>query len=249
MRLFRAVGEQVPAQRVLYPGSYVDVAASFAFPRATYVDVDSRAAAFFADRQGVLELIKAHPGSPADPVVEFVHGDYSDVLAIPDGGFDLLISMYAGFVSESCTRYLRVGGTLLVNPSHGDAAKRRWIPAIGCPGSSRHVRVSIWSRPRTSRPTCGPRSRRRSPRLNCADPDEVSPTPPRIRVPVRADSSAPRRGSGRRSCAELIQTDPLRAHRGHRRSPLLTVRPATASIPLPHQYSTISLQRTFWCDG
>jgi hypothetical protein len=35
---------------------------------------------------------------------------------------DLLISLYAGFVSEHCTRYLRTGGHLLVNPSHGDAA-------------------------------------------------------------------------------------------------------------------------------
>jgi hypothetical protein len=29
---------------------------------------------------------------------------------------------FGGFVSEHCTRHLRVGGTLLVNPSHGDAA-------------------------------------------------------------------------------------------------------------------------------
>lgn len=35
---------------------------------------------------------------------------------------DLLVSLYAGFISEHCTRYLRIGGTLLVNPSHGDAA-------------------------------------------------------------------------------------------------------------------------------
>ena len=32
------------------------------------------------------------------------------------------MSLYAGFISEPCTRYLRIGGTLLVNPSHGDAA-------------------------------------------------------------------------------------------------------------------------------
>ena len=32
------------------------------------------------------------------------------------------MSLYAGFISEHCTRHLRIGGTLLVNPSHGDAA-------------------------------------------------------------------------------------------------------------------------------
>ncbi len=44
-------------------------------------------------------------------------------LGLPDEGFDLLISLYAGLVSEHCTRHLRIGGQLLVNPSHGDAAR------------------------------------------------------------------------------------------------------------------------------
>ncbi|MDH3499719.1 MAG: hypothetical protein OEM97_06325, partial [Acidimicrobiia bacterium] len=34
----------------------------------------------------------------------------------------MLISLYAGFVSEHCSRYLRPGAHLLVNSSHGDAA-------------------------------------------------------------------------------------------------------------------------------
>lgn len=121
-RLFRAVSDHVRADRVLYPGSYVDVAPSFVFPSVTYVDVDDRAAAFFADRQGVAELIREHPGSPAEPRFEFHHADYTADLGLPAGGFDLLVSLYAGFVSEACTGLLRVGGTLLVNPSHGDAA-------------------------------------------------------------------------------------------------------------------------------
>jgi len=33
-----------------------------------------------------------------------------------------LVSLYAGFVSEYCLDNLSVGGHLLVNPSHGDAA-------------------------------------------------------------------------------------------------------------------------------
>ena len=35
--------------------------------------------------------------------------------------FELLISQYAGFISNACKDYLRIGGYLLVNNSHGDA--------------------------------------------------------------------------------------------------------------------------------
>jgi hypothetical protein len=121
-RLFRAVGESVPARRVLYPGSYVDISPSLVFPSVTYVDVDRRAAAFFSDEEGVRELIHQYTHGAAEPVVEFLHADYTTDLGLEDGSFDLLVSLYAGFVSEACTDALRVGGTLLVNPSHGDAA-------------------------------------------------------------------------------------------------------------------------------
>ena len=120
-RLFRAVGAAIDATTVLYPGSYVDIAPSFVFESVTYVEVDKRAPRFFADVDGVAEIIERHDGpSPAD--VRFVAADYTSALDLPDDHFDLLISLYAGFVSEHCTRHLRVGGTLLVNPSHGDAA-------------------------------------------------------------------------------------------------------------------------------
>ena len=122
LRLFREVGWHVHADRVLYPGSYVDVAASFTFPSVTYVDSDDRAAAFFADRDGVQELVGAQPGAPEDATVTFIHSDYRAALPVAAESCDLLVSLYAGFVSEFCTQYLRVGGTLLVNPSHGDAA-------------------------------------------------------------------------------------------------------------------------------
>ena len=55
-----AVAAAVSAQRVLYPGSYVDVAPSFVFPTVTYVDIDDRAQAFFSDVAGVKEIIASH---------------------------------------------------------------------------------------------------------------------------------------------------------------------------------------------
>ena len=121
-RLFAAVAEAVEAATVLYPGSYVDVAASFVWPSVTYVDLDRRAEQFFADQEGVSELIARHGADPATHSARFIRADYEDPLELDEGSFDLLISLYGGFVSEHCTRHLRIGGSLLVNPSHGDAA-------------------------------------------------------------------------------------------------------------------------------
>ena len=121
LRLFSAVAGAVSAETVLYPGCYVDLAPSFVFRSVTYLDVDKRAARFFGDVEGVREIIAANSG-PADPSVSFIHGDYTDDLDLPVEHFDLLVSLYGGFIGEHCTRHLRVGGTLLVNPSHGDAA-------------------------------------------------------------------------------------------------------------------------------
>jgi hypothetical protein len=92
------------------------------FPSVTYVDVDRRAAAFFSDHAGVLEIISSQPGAPLNPDVEFLNQDYTESLDLPDQAFDLLISLFAGLVSEHCAQHLRVGGTLLANPSHGDVA-------------------------------------------------------------------------------------------------------------------------------
>lgn len=119
--LFTAVAEATGAASALYPGSYVDVAPSFSIPDVTYVDVDRRANRFFGDREGVDEIVRAEVGTEARTIA-FVHADYTDALPLPEEAFDLLISLYAGFVSEHCTRHLRIGGTLLVNSSHGDAA-------------------------------------------------------------------------------------------------------------------------------
>jgi hypothetical protein len=120
-RLFSAVAEAIEADTVFYPGCYVDLAPSFVFRSVTYLDMDKRAPRFFADTEGVLELVAQH-GGPVEPDVTFIHGDYTDRLDLPVEHFDLLVSLYAGFISELCTRHLRIGGVLLVNPSHGDAA-------------------------------------------------------------------------------------------------------------------------------
>ena len=120
-RLFRAVGKVINPGTILYAGSYVDVAPSFIFPNVTYVDMDRRAKRFFDDEDGVKEIIGSKDTAAPGVQFSFIHSDYAK-LALPEQSFDLLISLYAGFISEYCTRFLKVGGYLLVNPSHGDAA-------------------------------------------------------------------------------------------------------------------------------
>lgn len=130
LRLFSAVNATYDAATVLYPGSYVDVAPSFVFDDVTYVDTDSRAARFFSDATGVDEIIAQHRQAGSDRTWRFIHADYTTELDLPANHYDLLVSLYAGFVSEHCTRYLRPGGLLLVNPSHGDAAMASIDPGL-----------------------------------------------------------------------------------------------------------------------
>lgn len=127
IRLFRVIADLAgPSARILYPGSYADIAPSVWFDDVTYVDIDKRTPRFFAEADAVSELVGAKrrvldlPERSA--AITFHHADYATPLPEPSDSFDLLVSLYAGFVSEHCTQYLRIGGTLLVNPSHGDAA-------------------------------------------------------------------------------------------------------------------------------
>lgn len=120
-RLFSSVAAAIEAQRVFYPGCFVDIAPSFVFPSVTYLDTDKRAPGFFADTKGLHEIIARHDGPP-NPEITFIHADYTSGLDLPAEHFDLLVSLYAGLISEHCTQFLKIGGTLLVNPSHGDTA-------------------------------------------------------------------------------------------------------------------------------
>lgn len=124
-RLFEAVSHTTDAGRVLYPGSYIDIAPSFHFDDVTYVDTDRRAARFFAQRDAVHEIVDRHRGTTGSSRTfhfAFHRHDFTTNLPIADESIDLLISLYAGFVSEYCTRYVGLGGHLVVNSSHGDAA-------------------------------------------------------------------------------------------------------------------------------
>lgn len=119
-QLFDLIVEQFGVRSGIYPGCFVHVTPSFFIPRMVYVDTEKRAERFFAQGEA-LALVNERKSYRDEPEITFHRQDYTQPLPIPEETVDLLISQYAGFVSERCKRYLRRGGILLANNSHGDA--------------------------------------------------------------------------------------------------------------------------------
>ena len=84
------------------------------------MDSDKRADKFFSTGSA-LRVVEARRSYGDPSRIDFYHMDYTKDLPIPDESVNLLISQYAGFVSEHCMRYLARGGILIANNSHGDA--------------------------------------------------------------------------------------------------------------------------------
>ena len=127
--LFAAIADLVQVDHALYPGSYVDLSPSTAFASVTYVDTDDRAARFFADRDLVEQELAGRTRQGAGTQVRFLPADYTAPLDLEVASTDLLISLYAGPVSDHTRSYLRPGGWLLANTSHGDASLAALDPA------------------------------------------------------------------------------------------------------------------------
>lgn len=120
--LFKLVAETFKIQRALYAGSFVHVTPSLIIPEVVYVDSDKQAKKAFAEMSIILDFLKTRKEYESDPQVTFHASSYIKAFDEAEKSFDLLISQYAGFVSQHCKRYLRIGGILLVNNSHGDAS-------------------------------------------------------------------------------------------------------------------------------
>jgi hypothetical protein len=118
--LFRLLKNAYGIANAVYPGSYIQISPSFIFPFVVYLDSDRKAVKFFQSKTP-LEIVRNRKAYPEEPRI-FFHGiDYRDLIGEYQSTFDLLISQYAGFISGVCKPYLRRGGYLLVNNSHGDA--------------------------------------------------------------------------------------------------------------------------------
>lgn len=120
--LYEAVAAHTGTKRVLYPGSYLDLAPSYIWPDVTYLDSDARARRAFAEPDTAHALARHKRRYPHDPAITFVPGDYTRTLSrLPAAGWDLAISLYTGPVSDHVQRCLKPGAWLLANNSHADA--------------------------------------------------------------------------------------------------------------------------------
>ena len=118
--LFRLLRDEYKVNSAIYPGSYIQISPSFIYPYVVYIDADKKAIKYF--KTGVLEeIVRERKEYAKAPQVVFHGMDYQKLIEDHRGEFDLLISQYAGFISEPCKPYLRTGGYLLVNNSHADA--------------------------------------------------------------------------------------------------------------------------------
>ena len=108
-------------RKALYPGSFVHITPSLIFPEVVYVDSDKKAKIFFEDLKPINQYIEQNKSYKEESSLCFIFQDYSVPINLPNKHFDLLISQWAGPVSQSCKRYLKPGGVLLANNSHADA--------------------------------------------------------------------------------------------------------------------------------
>ena len=126
--LFAAVRDAWAPSTALYLGSYLDLSPSTAIPSVTYVDTDRRVARFFDDKDLVADQLRGRCAPAA--VTEYLCCDYASELPLARHSFDLLISLYAGPVWDSSSRYLAHGGLFLANNSHGDASLAALDPRL-----------------------------------------------------------------------------------------------------------------------
>jgi hypothetical protein len=119
--LFRALNDKFNIEKVFYPGSHVHIAPSLIFPRVTYADAFRNTYKFFENVE-TYEYIKDNKEYSAEPTIRFYQQDYNKPFPALDKEFDLIISQYAGFVGQAAKPYLKKGGLLVVNNSHGDAS-------------------------------------------------------------------------------------------------------------------------------
>jgi hypothetical protein len=118
--IFRLLVDHYEIRSAIYPGSYIDIAPSFYIPLTVYIDSFKKTNKFFED-PSIYSFISKNKKYRKKPFLRYYNMDYNSDFGEEEDSFDLLISLYAGFVSQSCKKYLKEGGILLANNSHGDA--------------------------------------------------------------------------------------------------------------------------------
>ncbi|WP_214874704.1 hypothetical protein [Exiguobacterium sp. CH10] len=123
-QVYETIASIFDVKRALYPGSHVDIAPSLIIPHVIYIDSFKGTIRFFKNLEMVQELVNERKEYDEPCTIEFFGQDYTQPLDIEP--VDLIISQYAGFVGQATKDYLKPGGILLCNDSHGDATLARF---------------------------------------------------------------------------------------------------------------------------
>ncbi len=119
--LFRVLNEEFNIRNVFYPGSHVHITPSLIFQRVTYADSFKNTYKFFEDNE-TISFITNNKEYTEEAKIRFFQQDYNEPFKGLGKKFDLVISQYAGFVGQAGKTYLKKGGLLVCNNSHGDAS-------------------------------------------------------------------------------------------------------------------------------
>ncbi len=121
LHLFELLRDTYQIKSAIYLGSFVHITPAFFYPKTAFIDSDRRVKQFFEDKE-VRQMVIKNKQYREDPEIFVAQQNYEKPLPIEVESFDLLISQYAGFVSQAGKNLLKNNGILLANNSHGDAA-------------------------------------------------------------------------------------------------------------------------------
>ncbi|MEO9870696.1 hypothetical protein [Ekhidna sp.] len=119
--LFRELNKKFEIKQVFYPGSHVHIAPSLIFSNVTYADSFRNTYKFFEEKE-TIDFITKNKEYSEESKIRFYQQDYNKPFKELSKEFDLVISQYAGFVGQATKPYLKKGGLLVCNNSHGDAS-------------------------------------------------------------------------------------------------------------------------------
>lgn len=119
--LFRELNKKFNIKKVFYPGSHVHITPSLIFPYVVYADSFKNTYKFFEDPY-TLEYINKNKEYSEKCTIKYYQQDYNQPFKDLKQEFELVISQYAGFVGQATKKYLKKGGILVCNNSHGDAS-------------------------------------------------------------------------------------------------------------------------------
>ena len=118
--LFEIISQRFPAEKVIYPGCSTHITPSFFFQDVLYIDSSQAAKDFFMNHEEIDKLIAENKMYQQSPYFDFSAEDFLKNQKNVNYKYDILISLYADDVLESCMIYLKSGGVAISNNFHNE---------------------------------------------------------------------------------------------------------------------------------